>query len=269
VKPAYRLTIIILAAAILLVVPAAVTFYTDWLWFAEVGYQPVLMRQILAQLALGLGVGVVVFGLVAANLRVKLRSMAQPYLMLGTLQDGRPLVLDRRQLGRIAAAAALFIAFVLGLSASANWLEVLEYLHQTPFGVADPIFGRDVGFYVFSLPALRFIQGWALAAGGKELTLVNLSEMFMTIYLPTEKAGLVALNSEARIVLDALPGQVIPATVSFVAPKAQFTARCFAPGVGTTVWTLASAFKSSALWSNPAPPCHCKCTTTALSTGLW
>ncbi|MFH1658425.1 MAG: HlyD family efflux transporter periplasmic adaptor subunit [Pseudomonadota bacterium] len=67
--------------------------------------------------------------------------------------------------------------------------------------------------------------GEVLAAGGKALTLVNLSEMFMTIYLPTEKAGLVALNSEARIVLDALPGQVIPATVSFVAPKAQFTPR--------------------------------------------
>ncbi|PKO38663.1 MAG: efflux transporter periplasmic adaptor subunit [Betaproteobacteria bacterium HGW-Betaproteobacteria-6] len=67
--------------------------------------------------------------------------------------------------------------------------------------------------------------GEVLAAGGKALTLVNLSDMFMAIYLPTDKAGLVALNSEARIVLDALPGQVIPATVSFVAPKAQFTPR--------------------------------------------
>jgi HlyD family secretion protein len=67
--------------------------------------------------------------------------------------------------------------------------------------------------------------GEVLAAGGKALTLVNLSDMFMTIYLPTEKAGQVALGSEARIVLDALPGQVIPATVSFVAPKAQFTPR--------------------------------------------
>ncbi|MGB4064770.1 MAG: HlyD family efflux transporter periplasmic adaptor subunit [Azonexus sp.] len=67
--------------------------------------------------------------------------------------------------------------------------------------------------------------GEVLAAGGKALTLLNLSDMFMTIYLPTDKAGQVALNSEARIVLDALPGQVIPATVSFVAPKAQFTPR--------------------------------------------
>ncbi|UCV02679.1 HlyD family secretion protein [Dechloromonas denitrificans] len=67
--------------------------------------------------------------------------------------------------------------------------------------------------------------GEVLAAGGKALTLLDLSDMYMTIYLPTDKAGQVALNSEARIVLDALPGQAIPATVNFVAPKAQFTPR--------------------------------------------
>ncbi|AVZ79517.1 efflux transporter periplasmic adaptor subunit [Zoogloeaceae bacteirum Par-f-2] len=67
--------------------------------------------------------------------------------------------------------------------------------------------------------------GEVLAAGGKALTLVDLSDMYMTVYLPTEKAGQVAVNSEARIVLDALPGQVIPAKVGFVAAKAQFTPR--------------------------------------------
>lgn len=67
--------------------------------------------------------------------------------------------------------------------------------------------------------------GEVLAAGGKALTLLDLSDMYMTIYLPTDQAGQVALNSEARIVLDALPEQVIPATVSFVASKAQFTPR--------------------------------------------
>jgi len=67
--------------------------------------------------------------------------------------------------------------------------------------------------------------GEVLAAGGKALTLLDLSEMYMTIYLPTDKAGQVALNSEARILLDALPGQPIPAMVSFVAAKAQFTPR--------------------------------------------
>lgn len=67
--------------------------------------------------------------------------------------------------------------------------------------------------------------GEVLGAGGKALTMLDLSDMYMTIYLPTDTAGQVALNSEARLVLDALPGQAIPASVSFVAAKAQFTPR--------------------------------------------
>ncbi len=67
--------------------------------------------------------------------------------------------------------------------------------------------------------------GEVLAAGGKALTLVDLSDMYMTVYLPTDKAGQVALGAEARILLDALAEQAIPATVSFVAPKAQFSPR--------------------------------------------
>src|SRR5574343_452245 len=84
-------------------------------------------------------------------------------------------------------------------------------------GLKAPIAGRVL--YRLAEP------GEVLAAGGKALTLVDLSDMFMTIYLPTDKAGQVALGREARIVLDALPGQAIPAIVSFVAPKAQFTPR--------------------------------------------
>lgn len=65
--------------------------------------------------------------------------------------------------------------------------------------------------------------GEVKAAGAKVLTLLDLSDVFMTIFLPTADAGKVALGSPARIVLDALPDQVLPATVTFVAPRAQFT----------------------------------------------
>ena len=65
--------------------------------------------------------------------------------------------------------------------------------------------------------------GEVLPAGGKALTLLDLSDVYMTIFLPTEHAGKINIGSDARILLDALPGVVIPATVSFVAPRAQFT----------------------------------------------
>lgn len=65
--------------------------------------------------------------------------------------------------------------------------------------------------------------GEVLAPGGKVITLLDMSDTFMSIYLSTSEAGKVRVGSEARIVLDALPNQPIPAHVVFVAPRAQFT----------------------------------------------
>lgn len=65
--------------------------------------------------------------------------------------------------------------------------------------------------------------GEVLAAGGKVLSTSDLSDVYMYIFLPTADAGKVSLGSEARLVLDALPGYPIPAVVSFVSPSAQFT----------------------------------------------
>ncbi|MCM2504367.1 HlyD family efflux transporter periplasmic adaptor subunit [Aureimonas altamirensis] len=65
--------------------------------------------------------------------------------------------------------------------------------------------------------------GEVLAAGGRVLNLVDLTDVYMTFFLPTAQAGRVSIGSEARLVLDALPDVTIPATISFVADVAQFT----------------------------------------------
>lgn len=65
--------------------------------------------------------------------------------------------------------------------------------------------------------------GEVISAGGRVLNLVDVSDVYMTFFLPTAQAGQVAIGAEARIVLDAAPQFVIPATISFVADVAQFT----------------------------------------------
>ncbi len=65
--------------------------------------------------------------------------------------------------------------------------------------------------------------GEVLPAGGKILTVLDLTDVYMTLFLPTRQAGRVSIGAEARIIFDAAPHLVIPATVSFVAPRAQFT----------------------------------------------
>ena len=66
-------------------------------------------------------------------------------------------------------------------------------------------------------------EGEVLPAGGRVLNLVDLGDVYMTFYLPTKQAGEVANGAEARIVLDAFPEYVIPATITYVASVAQFT----------------------------------------------
>lgn len=65
--------------------------------------------------------------------------------------------------------------------------------------------------------------GEIIGSGGKILTLVDLSDVSMTVYLPSAEAGRIAIGAEARLVLDAAPQYVIPASVSYVAAQAQFT----------------------------------------------
>lgn len=70
----------------------------------------------------------------------------------------------------------------------------------------------------------RVVQpGEVLAAGGRVLNLVDLGDVYMTFFLPTDQAGLLSIGSEVRLVLDAAPQYIIPAKVSYVADVAQFT----------------------------------------------
>ena len=65
--------------------------------------------------------------------------------------------------------------------------------------------------------------GEVLPAGGKVLTVLDPTDMYMTLFLPTHDAAKVGIGAESRVVFDGLPDHVIPAKVSFVAPRAQFT----------------------------------------------
>ena len=80
---------------------------------------------------------------------------------------------------------------------------------------ALPISGRVL--YRLSQP------GEVLGTGGKVLTLVSLGNVYMEFFLPATSAPRVRLGDEARIVVDVMPDVAVPATVSFVAPQAQFT----------------------------------------------
>ena len=128
--------------------------------------------------------------------------------------------LDRARTAFDSAQAALQAARVQVSSAQAGIEAARASKQQVQTNIDDSELTTPVGGRVL----YRLAEpGEVLAAGGKVATILDVTDVYMTIFLPTSQAGRVRVGSEARIILDALPDYVVPAEVSFVAAEAQFT----------------------------------------------
>jgi uncharacterized protein len=157
-RAALLLSIFFLSSFVL--VPMITGRLTDWLWFQEIGFERVFVTRIVAQWALGIATFVAAFAVLYGNARLAMFGM-EP--RSGTLREQVQRVLQmslppRVLFARLAATAALplsaLLALFVAVAVSAQWESVLELVHRTSFGVADPVFGRDVSYYVWILPAI-------------------------------------------------------------------------------------------------------------------
>lgn len=128
--------------------------------------------------------------------------------------------LDRQKAQRETSIAALETAKASVEDAKAS-VEVAEaQVRQIEAVLADMTLEAPVSGRV----EYRLARGGEVVAGGQRvLTLFDLSDVYMTVFLSTADSGRVAIGSEARIILDGAPESVVPATVSFVSAEAQFT----------------------------------------------
>ena len=139
-------------------------FYTDFLWFDSVG-QGGTWRELLSAKVVPALVFTVVFFvimltslLIADRLAPKYRSMGPEDELVERYQS---FVSDYQ--GRIRIGVALFFALIAGVGVSSQWQDWVLFTHRVDFGVKDPQFNKDIGFYVFQLPFLRFIANWLFA----------------------------------------------------------------------------------------------------------
>jgi HlyD family secretion protein len=128
--------------------------------------------------------------------------------------------LDRRTAQHLVSAAQILGARAAVADAKAGKDVAEAQVAQIKATLEDTVLRTPVSGRV----EYKLVQpGEVVAAGGRVVTILDLSDVFMTIFLPTSAAGRIAIEAEARIVLDAAPSYVFPATVSFVAAEAQFT----------------------------------------------
>ena len=154
----------VVAIVVLLTFRWLSTLWTDYLWYASIDQTGIWSTLVFTRVWLVLGAAAVAFAAFYVNLLIVDRI--SPRLGLGSGSPDEEL-LERYQLwvepraGRVRLAVSAFFGILIGLGAATWWQDWLMFRFGGLFGLEDPVFGHDVGLYVFDLPFYRDLFGWA------------------------------------------------------------------------------------------------------------
>ena len=175
---ALKATLGLIALAILyLLLDFLRTVYTNWLWFNNVGFRGVYSTMLYTQVALYMigfvGSGAAIAVAYRASWRTSWGPTVLQFTPLATAWIKRSLIIG-------AAVMGFIIVLSFATALADRWESFLRFWNSTAFGIKDPQFGNDVGFYVFTLPMLHTIQGWLL--GLAVVLLVTTVGLYLLIY---------------------------------------------------------------------------------------
>ena len=150
----------------LIVVMGIASIYIDLIWFKSVQYIAVFWKILLTKGIVMLFFIAVFFVLSFLNLSYARRFAPEFQVEISQDEFERPEIQLYKSLQNIKVNKklvfwfSLIVAIFMGFSEGANWEKILIYLNRTSFGITDPIFNRDVGFYMFSLPFWEYVRNW-------------------------------------------------------------------------------------------------------------
>ncbi|MEJ5945274.1 UPF0182 family protein [Pseudokineococcus basanitobsidens] len=155
---------VVVVVALVAVVVVASQVLTEVFWFDQLGFAEVYTTRLLTQAALFVGGGVLMALVVTASLRLAYRSRpvyAPVDAESANLDRYRESLEPLRRL--LGVAVPVVLGLFAGSAAAGRWEQVLLFLNAQPFGTDDPVFGMDVGFWVFTLPFLGFLVSFLTA----------------------------------------------------------------------------------------------------------
>lgn len=169
--------------------------YIDWLWFKSLNYQSVFVTYLFSELGIGFAVGIFAFLFLFVNLLFTRRSVINAARSLqfeaeSDLEEGNVFhqipwsqYINNRNLTTVFVVISLILAYLLGKAATGNWIILQKFLNPTMFGIADPVFQKDIGFYVFSLPFYQFlykISMWLVVVAAFLVAVIYFLPSFIT-----------------------------------------------------------------------------------------
>ena len=157
--------LILVALFLVLSFRQAIALYVDWLWFQEVGYTQLFTTSLLYKLVLAVLSGGVLAALLYLNLKIAaVAPTGFRFSRVDNVIELPPPDLIDPLLRRLLLPAALFLGLLAAPQAAANWERLPLFLNATSFNLQDPLFGSDIGFYIFRLPMYSAAYHWLIFA---------------------------------------------------------------------------------------------------------
>lgn len=140
-------------------------YYIDWLWFKSVNFQSVFTTTLLSKLAVWFCVFLITFAIVWINLFFVLKYKnnkktdedPEDVIYFNNRKKWNGNILQGKYTWWIVSLGSLVVAFIISAPAGYQWIVVQQFLKRVPFGLTDPIFNKDIGFYAFNLSFYQFV----------------------------------------------------------------------------------------------------------------
>jgi len=155
---------IVVVVLLLLTLRGLATFWTDFLWFQSIDLSSVWWTLLVSRVAPVVATAVFAFLLLWVNL-VFIDRISPRFQLIEASPEEE--IVQRFQewveprIRRVRLILAALFGVLIGLSTAVWWEDILLFLNSTSFGTTDPVFNRDISFYVFQLPLLRDLYSWA------------------------------------------------------------------------------------------------------------
>ena len=163
VRSAIGVIIFITALLLLMLLWRGIEVITDWFWFQEVGYESIFSVTFLTQMKVAALFGLAFFVLFYLNLFLASRFSSRGYWVdKNDLIHIPPWEAGNQPIGALIFLGSILFSLFAAMRGSAQWENYLRFFNATPFGVSDPLFNRDIDFYVFQLPFLNHLYGWLM-----------------------------------------------------------------------------------------------------------
>jgi len=157
-----EIAVIIAIGLIAMFLPKIFSLYVDWLWFSGLQFREIFVTKVVAQAIISLAGFAVGFVIPYISIAFAIRVTKNRVVPLSAAWDTPPVRSILEHLGKLKFVMPALFGFIFALLFYENWFTFLSWLYAAPFGHSDPLFHKDVSFYLFTLPVFDIISDTAL-----------------------------------------------------------------------------------------------------------